>query len=245
MRPGFLQAYLRLLMVQGSWNYERMIGVGMGHAATPLLEDLAAVEPARHAEASVRSAEYFNSHPYLAGLALGALVRAEYDQAPGPQVERLRTALTSPLGSLGDQFFWAGLQPAVMGGAIVGVLAGYGWWAVGLALIVYNAARLATGAWALRTGLASGLRVGQALTGSWLPASVAPIGLAAGFLVGMALPLSLVGLLDGYPPRSVLIAAVTMLLALASARWLGPRVNSMRFAVAAIVAALIFAWSRP
>ncbi len=110
---GGWRALLRLLAVQGTWNYERMLGVGMGYAAEPLLEDLKTVDPVRHSEAVVRSTEFFNCHPNLAGLALGAIARAEYEAMPGPQIVRLRTALCSPLGSLGDQLFWAGLVPAV------------------------------------------------------------------------------------------------------------------------------------
>jgi mannose PTS system EIID component len=91
---GLLRAFLRLWTVQSAWNYERMTGVGLGFAAEPLLEDLKSADPARHAEASVRAADYFNSHPYLAGLALGALVRAEYDLVPGDQMPvAMRTAL--------------------------------------------------------------------------------------------------------------------------------------------------------
>lgn len=245
MRTGFLAAFCRLLWVQGAWNYERMTGIGMGHAAVPLLRDLADVDPARHAEASVRSAEYFNSHPYLAGVALGALVRAEYDQEPGAQVGRLRAALTGPLGSLGDQFFWTGLVPAVMSGAIVGIVAGYGWWALGLALMLYSAVRVATGVWALRLGLDAGMRVGPALSASWLPGAVPAIGLAAGLLGGMALPLAMVGLLEGQHPRSIVIATLTMLVALLAGWRLSPRVTSVRFGLAAIGLALLLAWSWP
>ena len=75
-KNGFVRALWRLSAVQGAWNYERMTGVGMGHAAEPLLEDLKSVDPGRHAEASVRAAEYSTPIPYLAGVALGALVRA-------------------------------------------------------------------------------------------------------------------------------------------------------------------------
>ena len=68
---GTGRAFLRLLSVQGSWNYERMQGIGMGYAAEPLLRDLRVAEPGRYPEAVVRSAEFFNANPYLAGLALG------------------------------------------------------------------------------------------------------------------------------------------------------------------------------
>ena len=114
MRRGFWRSYCRLLAVQGAWNYERMTGIGMGFAAAPLLRALASDEPEHHREATARAAEFFNCHPYLAGLALGASARAEYEGVPGAQIRRLRTALCSPLGALGDQFFWAGLVPIVM-----------------------------------------------------------------------------------------------------------------------------------
>lgn len=245
MRRGFFRASLRLLAVQGAWNYERMTGIGIGYASEPLLEDLQSEDPARHAEAAVRSAEYFNSHPYLAGLAVGALTRAEYDQVPGAQITRLRTALTAPLGSLGDQFFWTGLVPAIVGGMIVGLVAGYGWWALALGLIAYNAVRLATGSWALRTGLETGVRVGHAVAESWLPRAVPQVGVAAGFLVGMALPLAVVGLLDGHPPRAVLIAAGTMLLALLAGWRFAPRVTTVRFGLVVLGLTVLLAWSWP
>lgn len=245
MSTGFLRAFLRLFMVQGAWNYERMTGVGVGYAAEPLLEDLKSADPVRHAEASVRSAEYFNSHPYLAGLAVGALVRAEYDQVPGAQVTRLRNALTSPLGALGDQVFWAGLVPALMGATILGVIAGVGGWAVLLALVLYNLVRIATGIWALRTGLASGTRIGSAIGDSWLPRLAPAIGLAGGMLVGLALPLAMEWLLEGQQLPGVMLAAGVVLGALLAAWRLGPRVTSVRFGLAVIGLAALVAWGLP
>ncbi|HET7599585.1 MAG TPA: PTS system mannose/fructose/sorbose family transporter subunit IID, partial [Gemmatimonadales bacterium] len=57
---GTRAALLRLFAIQGTWNYERMLGVGMGYAAEPLLRDLRSVDPSRHPEAVARSAEFFN-----------------------------------------------------------------------------------------------------------------------------------------------------------------------------------------
>jgi len=242
---GRLRASFRLLMVQSSWNYERMTGVGLGHAAEPLLEDLKAADPNRYAEASVRSAEYFNSHPYLAGLALGALVRAEYDHVPGAQIGRLRAALCSPLGALGDQLFWVGMVPALMGAAMLGLAAGLGPWAVVAVLVLYNVVRLLTGAWALRTGLQYGARVGGAIGESWLPGAAARAGLLAGGVIGLALPLASGWLLDGQTPLGVLVAVLTVLGGLGAGwRW-GPRVTSIRFALAAMAGALLLAWGLP
>jgi PTS system mannose-specific IID component len=239
---GTLRAFFRLWTVQGAWNYERMTGVGLGFAAEPLLEDLKSADPVRHAEASVRSAEYFNSHPYLAGLALGALVRAEYDQVPGAQIARLRAALASPLGALGDQVFWAGLVPATIAVAMMGVVGGWGIWAVALSLLIYNAVRVGTGIWALRTGLASGTRVGAALGESWLPRTAPGVGYAAGALAGMALPLVVDWLLALEPQSAHLLMIGTIAVAVVAVWRLSPTVTSVRFGLAAIGLAALVAW---
>ncbi|HEX2635762.1 MAG TPA: PTS system mannose/fructose/sorbose family transporter subunit IID, partial [Gemmatimonadales bacterium] len=180
---GGWRALLRLMAVQGSWNYERMLGVGMVYAAEPLLEDLKTVDPVRHGEAVVRSAEFFNCNPNLAGLALGATARAEYEAVPGAQIARLRTALCSPLGALGDELFWAGLVPALVGLALAAVVLGAGWWAILGFLVTYNVVRLLTAVWALRTGLDAGMRVGSAIGTSWVPGAAARVGPVAGAAV--------------------------------------------------------------
>jgi PTS system mannose-specific IID component len=238
---------LRLLAVQGTWNYERMLGVGMGYAAEPLLDDLKTVDPVRHTEAVVRSTEFFNCNPNLAGLALGATVRAEYEAVPGTQIARLRTALCSPLGSLGDELFWAGLVPALVGLTLVAMVLGAGWWAVAGFLAAYNAIRLATAAWALRTGLEAGMRVGSAIGASWMPRAVARIGPLAGAGVGLALPVVAAWYLRG--PGFGWVGAVGALavavLGAAVTRWFGPALTSVRFALLAMALLLFFRWLSP
>lgn len=240
-----MRALWRLGSVQGAWNYERMTGVGMGHAAEPLLEDLKSADPARHAEASVRAAEYFNSHPYLAGLALGALVRAEYDLVPGAQISRLRAALTSPLGAMGDQLFWAGVVPAAMGLAMLGVVAGHGVATVALVLIGYNLMRALTEVWSLRTGLQHGMKVGQALGESWLPRAIPVAGTLAGIAVGVAVPLAADWLLDPLDLRAVGITLATLVAGLLLSWKLGPRITAVKFGLIAIGLALLLAWGLP
>lgn len=245
MTNGFFRAFIRLFAVQGAWNYERLTGIGMGYAAEPLLEDLKVSDPARHAEAAVRSAEYFNSHPYLAGVALGALVRAEYDQVPGAQISRLRTALTSPLGALGDQLFWAGLVPATMAAVGLVVVMDLGVFAVVAIGVAYNLGRAATGWWALRTGLRSGVRVGTALGESWLPPAAAWAGLPAGAMVGALLPLAAGWLLDGQRLPGLAVALLTLGVGLGASWTLGPRVTAVRFGLGALGAAALLAWGLP
>jgi mannose PTS system EIID component len=235
-----LRALLRLFAVQGTWNYERMLGVGMGYAAEPLLEDLKAVDPVRHGEAVVRSVEFFNCNPNLAGLALGATTRAEYEAVPGAQIVRLRTALCSPLGSMGDQLFWAGLVPALVGVALVAVVLGAGWWAILGFLLAYNAIRLWTSVWSLRTGMASGMRVGAAIGSSWLPRAIEWIGPAAGFAMGVMLPVIAVWYLRGFGWSAAIGSAGVAVAGVALTRWFGPGLTSVRFALMAMTLLLLF-----
>ncbi len=239
---GGWRALLRLFAVQGTWNYERMLGVGMGYAAEPLLEDLKTIDPVRHSEAVVRSTEFFNCHPNLAGLALGATARAEYEAVPGGQIARLRTALCSPLGSLGDQFFWTGLVPALAGGALVGVVLGAGWWAIAGFLLIYNAARLATGIWALRTGFNAGVQVGSAIGASWIARAIALVGPAAGFTIGLAIPPVALWFLEGFGWVSGIGALAVAAAGIAVTRWFGPTFTTVRFALLSILLLAFFRW---
>jgi mannose PTS system EIID component len=236
---GRLRALLRLFAVQGTWNYERMLGVGMGYAAEPLLEDLKAVDPVRHGEAVVRSAEFFNCNPNLAGLALGATARAEYEAVPGPQIVRLRTALCSPLGAMGDELFWAGLVPALVGAALVAVVLGAGWWAIAVFLLAYNGIRLYTSHWSLRTGMASGMGIGSAIHASWLPKAIERVGPAAAFTMGAAIPVVAAWYLKGFGWTVGLSAAAVAMAGIALTRWFGPMLTTVRFALAAMILLLV------
>jgi mannose PTS system EIID component len=236
---GRFRALLRLFAVQGTWNYERMLGVGMGYAAEPLLEDLKAIDPARHGEAVARSAEFFNCNPNLAGLALGATTRAEYEGVSGPLIVRLRTALCSPLGAMGDELFWAGLVPALMGLALIGVVLGAGWWAIGGFLVAYNAVRLWTSYWSLRLGMQAGMRVGAAIGASWLPRAIERVGPAAAFAIGAAIPLVAAWYLRPFGWSAGVGAAGVAMAGIALTRWFAPFLTTVRFALAAMIFLLV------
>jgi PTS system mannose-specific IID component len=240
---GRWRSFLRLLAVQGAWNYERMLGVGMGYAAEPMLEDLQAADPTRYSEAVVRSAEFFNCHPYLAGLALGATVQAEYDQVPGAQIARLRTALCGPLGALGDQLFWSGILPALIGAALIAIGLGAGTGSVLVFLVLYNAARLATGLWSLRTGLASGMNVGRSIAESWLPRAARIVGPAAGFLVGTAAPVAASWALPGISPSQLGVVLIVAVAGIALSLRFRHTITSVRFGLGILALTVIWRWT--
>ena len=90
-----LRSLIRLLSLQASFTFERLQGVGMAVAEEPLLESLGQDQDHLRA-ARGRSAQYFNAHPFLAGIAAGALARAELDHEDGRKFLRIST----PIGPL-------------------------------------------------------------------------------------------------------------------------------------------------
>jgi PTS system mannose-specific IID component len=235
------QSLIRLLGVQAAWTYERMSGIGVGHSAAPLLRDLyRASEPAERRAAVARSAEYFNSHPYLAGVAVGAVVRAERDGVPGAVISRLRTALSGPLGALGDQLIWAGEVPAIMGIALAAVPV-IGWWTVPLVLLVHNVFRLRLTLWGLDLGLREGLKVGAALERSWLPRAAGEAQRIAAFAVGLGVPVAVGWLLKDATTQTVWMTLAVALLGvvLLTAPSTRTRVTGVRLGLGLVVVALM------
>lgn len=132
--------FVRSLLIQASWSFDRMQSLGFAFAIQPVLKKL---YPDRQEYGSRLRLhmEYFNTQPYLATFILGATARMEQERASGQNsagdVSGLKTALMAPLGALGDSFFWGALKPltAVIAAAFLMVGA---WWAPLLFLVLYN-----------------------------------------------------------------------------------------------------------
>ena len=195
---------LRMLAIQGAWNYETLLGNGIGFAMEPALRLLPeGIHSPRFKEAMARQSKYFNAHPYLASVAVGALARAELDGEAPAKIERLRTALAGPLGSVGDRLIWAGWLPFCsllaltvygFGGGPVLVLATF--------LGVFNVGHIALRVWGLRAGWKHGMRVAQALGNPVLrygPDVIAPL---AAFVAGLGVPLAMLRVIG--PGRALL-----------------------------------------
>lgn len=206
--------FSRLLAIQASWNYELMLGPGLGFCIEPALRLLPGGKGgAAYREALGRQSAYFNAQPYFAAVAVGALARAELEGYPPAQIERFRTAMCGPLGSLGDRLVWAGWLPF---SALLALLA-FGLRAdaalvVLVFLVVYNAGHLGLRVWGLRAGWAGGLRVASSLGGPFLRRGPAVLSRAVMVLAGVALPLSIWRVLQGLPvppvPESEVVRAV-------------------------------------
>jgi PTS system mannose-specific IID component len=242
VKPPLGRSLLRLFTVQGSWNYERMLGIGFGVAEEPLLRGLPGDSGAAYRAAVARSAHFFNAHPYLCGMAVGAAARAEHDGVPAEQVERLRTALCGPLGSLGDRLVWAGWLPFNSGLALAGIALGLGWWAIVGFLALYNVGHVSLRWWALRAGWTHGLRVADALRQPFVRQAGAFLAPAMAVVTGAALPLA-VGYLGGPFPgwaRVVLAGAAGAGVLLLQWRRLG--LTGLRLGLGFTAIGLVVGW---
>ena len=211
----WVKVFTRLLAIQGAWNYESLLGNGIGFCLEPALRYLpGGVHGAAFKEAIARESAYFNAHPYLASVAVGALARAELSGVPADRIERFRTALCGPLGSVGDRLVWAGWLPF----ASLISLAAFGLGArpllvIGIFLVLYNAGHFALRIWGLRVGWTRGLAVAPALGNPLLRRGPAHVARAAAAAAGVALPLTAARVLDGGP---ALLAVVLVGAALVS-----------------------------
>jgi PTS system mannose-specific IID component len=188
----WFRIYLRLFAVQGSWNYETLIGNGVAFCMEPALRLLPGGRGGQlYGEALARHARYFNAHPYFAGVAVGALARAELDGVAPALIERFRTALAGPLGSVGDRLVWASWLPLC---SLI-ALGAFGFDArpvtvVAIFLVLYNLGHLSLRAWGLRVGFQRGLRVSDALAHPLLRRGPQYAGAAASLVAGLVIPLA-------------------------------------------------------
>jgi PTS system mannose-specific IID component len=184
---------LRMLAIQGAWNYETLVGNGIGFTVEPALRLLpGGVGGQAYREALARQSQYFNAHPYTAAVAVGALARSELDGEDPARIVRFRTALCGPLGGIGDRLVWAAWLPlcALCALLIFGLGAG-AWMTVLVFLGVYNVGHLALRVWGLEVGLRHGMRVAQSLGHPVLRSGPQVLSRAGALLAGVAMPLAI------------------------------------------------------
>lgn len=214
--PQATAAFLRTFAIQGSWNYRTLVGGGLAYAMLPLLKWIHAGDPVALRESLERHASSFNGHPYLCAMAVGALARLELERRDAEEIARFRTALSGPLGAVGDRAVWAGWRPLCLLLAIAAHALGFGATAaVLLFLLLYNAGHVWLRVWAYRTGWASGLEVGRSLSRSMVHRAAGPLIAVNAALLGAAAPylaLSVPGAdaLAGVAPVAVAAAAAAV-----------------------------------
>lgn len=210
---------VRALAIQGSWNYETLTGTGFGFAVLPALRVIYR-DPVELDEAVGRHEEAFNSHPYLAPLALGAVIRMEADGEDPAVITRFKAALRGSLGTLGDQLVWTGVRPVCVMLALALVLLGAPWWAAILAFLgLYNVIHMGLMIWGLNIGLNEGMQVAERLRHT-VVSRVQPQLMAAGaFMAGVVIALVMTRGVAAVGDPGPLWAAVALGAVLAGAIW--------------------------
>ncbi len=236
-----LAIFLRLLAVQGSWNYEILMGNGIAFAVEPALRLLPGGRGGiAYREAMKRQVGYFNAHPYLAGVAVGALGRAELSGEAPQRIDRFRTACCGPLGSVGDRLVWAGWLPLCS----VLALAAFGLGATPAGVVLlflgsYNIGHVGLRLWGLRAGYSGGLKVATALGTPLLRQGPAHVARAAALIAGVALPLAVRGIVGPAQGALLLIFGIAAAGAVVLTRLHG-RIEGWRLGVVAIAVFILF-----
>lgn len=143
MRLGWrtrLHVWSRLLLLQASWSYQRMQGLGFLFALLPGLRKIYPEEKMR--EVSMRHAGYFNTHPYLAPLVAGAVLKLEEERAIHGEdrnidIDDFKEIVAAPYAAIGDALFWGGLRPLAAGIALFFAVKGI-IWAPLIFLLIFN-----------------------------------------------------------------------------------------------------------
>ena len=160
------QIWFRQFLLQGCWNYEGMQNVGFAYSILPALRDRYEGRPEELSRAIKRHMEFFNTHPAMAAVILGATVRLEERVAAGETDPRavgtFKVGLMGSLGAIGDSYFWGALKPmASAAGAILAFV--HPLLGVAALLFLYNLSHLA-----LRSqGFAAGMEGEDILGGAY------------------------------------------------------------------------------
>lgn len=135
-----MRIWFRLLLLQASWNFERLQGIGFFYALLPGLKKLYKKDELLHVSKSYVG--YFNTHPYLAPLVAGAVLKLEEERAAKPgdaniAIDEFKEMVAAPYAAIGDALFWGGLRPLVAGVALFFAVKGI-LWAPLVFLVLFN-----------------------------------------------------------------------------------------------------------
>lgn len=128
-----LRIFLRSLLLQSCWSFERMQSLGFAHCLQPWLEKLYRGRPEELQAAMARHQDFFNTQPYVASVVIGTVCSLEEEVATLPEEQRpakvarikaLKTGAAAALAGLGDAFFWGTLRPCCAALALCAALAG-------------------------------------------------------------------------------------------------------------------------
>lgn len=145
--------FFRSFLIQSVWNPRGMQNVGFCFAVLPVARRLRGDARARGAFLA-RHLVFFNTNPSLSTYVLSASASAEVALDPDG-AQKIKRALSGPLGMAGDALFWGAARPLAALAAVAAALMGARW-APAVLLAVYNVPHIVLRARGVSRGSALG-----------------------------------------------------------------------------------------
>lgn len=146
----------RSLLLQASFNYERMQGGGWTYSLIPGLKKIHK-DKEDFSYAMLDHLQFFNTHPFLVTFVQGVILAMEENKENRSTIRGIKVAMMGPLGGIGDAMFWLTLLPITAG---VGVSLSMNGNPLGpiLFLVVFNAVHFGLLFWLMNYGYKTGTR---------------------------------------------------------------------------------------
>lgn len=146
----------RSLMLQSSFNYERMQGGGWAYSMIPALKKIHTNKDDL-SNSLLDHLQFFNTHPFLVTFIQGVIAAMEENKENRSTIRGIKVALMGPFGGIGDALFWLTLLPITAGigaslsmqGNIVGPI---------LFLVMFNAVHFGLLFWLVNYGYNTGTK---------------------------------------------------------------------------------------
>ncbi|MBS4538114.1 PTS system mannose/fructose/sorbose family transporter subunit IID [Clostridium sp. D2Q-11] len=104
----------RSLLLQASFNYERMQAAGWLYSMAPALKKIHKKKEDLSKSMKLHM-EFFNTHPFLVTFIMGIVAAMEENKNDTETIRGVKVATMGPLGGIGDALFWLTLLPISAG----------------------------------------------------------------------------------------------------------------------------------
>lgn len=105
----------RSVLLQASFNYERMQAAGWTCALLPFLKKIHNNDKEKVSQSMKDNMEFINTNPTLVGFLMGLVLSLEENSEDRSLIKGLKVALFGPLAGIGDALLWFTLLPIVAG----------------------------------------------------------------------------------------------------------------------------------
>lgn len=116
MRIGFfrlIKLFFSSLFLQCSWSFHSMQSLGF------LFTARAGLDRNKHEKLLQHTRVFFNTHPYMAGYLIGAVLRAYEKEEDPEKIKNYIMVGQSAFASAGDTLFWQTIRPSLLLLAII------------------------------------------------------------------------------------------------------------------------------